>query len=48
MPRAQPHHAADDHIWSVEGRFQHPVHSPRGGVQGLLITSAGLTRPCTA
>jgi hypothetical protein len=42
MPRPQPSHAADDGIWSVEGRFQHLVYSPKGGVEGLLIDTDGI------
>jgi len=42
MPRPQPHHAPDDDVWSVEGRFQHLVYSPKGGVEGLLIDTAGI------
>ena len=42
MPHPRPHHAADDDIWSVEGRFQHLVYSPKGGVEGLLIDTDGI------
>jgi hypothetical protein len=42
MPRPQHPHAHDDDIWSVEGRFQHLVYSPKGGVEGLLIDTDGI------
>ncbi|KQP15078.1 hypothetical protein [Pseudorhodoferax sp. Leaf267] len=38
MPR--PHHDTD--VWSVEGRFQHLVYSPKGGIEGLLIDTDGI------
>lgn len=28
-------------VWSVEGRFQHPVYSPKGTVEGVLIDCDG-------
>lgn len=42
MPRPHHHPAPDDDIWSVEGRFQHLVYSPKGGVEGLLIDTDGI------
>nr|WP_145545955.1 hypothetical protein [Variovorax boronicumulans] len=42
MPRPHPEHAADDDVWSVEGRFQHLVFSPKGGVEGFLIDTDGI------
>jgi hypothetical protein len=42
-------HSHDNHdthdtldVWSVEGRFQHLVYSPRGGVEGVLIDTDGV------
>jgi hypothetical protein len=40
-----PHHhqpAEHDDIWSVEGRFQHLIYSPKGGIEGLLIETEGI------
>ena len=28
-------------LWSVEGRFQHLIHSPKGAVEGVMIDSDG-------
>ena len=41
MPR---HHHPPEHndIWSVEGRFQHLLYSPKGGIEGLLIDTEGI------
>ncbi|WP_428383504.1 hypothetical protein [Nevskia ramosa] len=36
-----PHHEAD--VWSVEGRFQHLIYSPKGGVEGVLIDTDGVS-----
>ena len=37
------HHRPDSHdIWSVEGRFQHLVYSPKGGIEGVLIDTDGV------
>jgi len=35
-----PHDTID--IWSVEGRFQHLVYSPKGGIEGVLIDTDGI------
>ena len=35
-----PHPTTD--IWSIEGRFQHLVFSPKGAIEGLLIDSDGV------
>ena len=42
MPR--PHHAHPEatDVWSVEGRFQHLIYSPKGTVEGLLIDTDGV------
>ncbi|MEZ2294074.1 hypothetical protein [Variovorax sp. RCC_210] len=41
-----PHetHAKHDtqDVWSVEGRFQHLVYSPKGGIEGVLIDTDGV------
>jgi len=39
-----PHHHSAEHddIWSVEGRFQHLLYSPKGGIEGLLIDTEGI------
>lgn len=39
-----PHHHPAEHndIWSVEGRFQHLLYSPKGGIEGLLIDTEGI------
>lgn len=37
MPK--PHH--HDETWSIEGRFQHLIYSPKGAIEGLLIDTAG-------
>ncbi|MDB5829502.1 MAG: hypothetical protein JWQ73_3722 [Variovorax sp.] len=29
-------------VWSVEGRFQHLVFSPKGGIEGLMIDTDGV------
>lgn len=40
---AHPHETHDTlDVWSVEGRFQHLVYSPRGGVEGVLIDTDGV------
>lgn len=36
-----PHHETRD-VWSVEGRFQHLVYSPRGRIEGVLIDTDGV------
>lgn len=35
-----PHDTLD--VWSVEGRFQYLLYSPRGGVEGVLIDTDGV------
>lgn len=35
-----PHHEAD--VWSVEGRFQHLIYSPKGAIEGVLIETDGV------
>ncbi|MET0540789.1 MAG: hypothetical protein ABWZ88_03460 [Variovorax sp.] len=35
MPRH--HHEID--VWSVEGRFEHLIYSPRGAIEGVLIST---------
>lgn len=39
-----PHHpGADEHtLWSLEGRLQQLVYSPKGGIEGLLIDTDGI------
>jgi hypothetical protein len=34
-------HATPD-IWSIEGRFEHLVFSPKGAIEGLLIVTDGV------
>lgn len=29
-------------LWSVEGRFQHLIYSPKGAIEGFLIDTAGV------
>ena len=36
-----PHDTID--IWAVEGRFQHLIYSPKGGIEGLLIDTDGVS-----
>ncbi|XDF35675.1 hypothetical protein RBH89_01125 [Paracidovorax avenae] len=36
----QPHETVE--VWSLEGRFQHLLHSPRGEVEGVLIDVDGV------
>lgn len=36
MPKPQ-----DIQAWSIEGRFQHLIYSPRGAIEGLLIDTDG-------
>ncbi|QSI33735.1 hypothetical protein GNX71_30880 [Variovorax sp. RKNM96] len=38
-----PHSRDTIDIWSVEGRFQHLVYSPKGGIEGVLIDTDGVT-----
>ncbi|MGJ7537207.1 MULTISPECIES: hypothetical protein [unclassified Variovorax] len=35
-----PHDTLD--VWSVEGRFQHLVYSPKGRIEGVLIDTDGV------
>ena len=35
-----PHHEID--VWSVEGRFQHLIYSPKGTIEGVLIETDGV------
>ncbi len=41
MPHPHETHDTLD-VWSVEGRFQHLVYSPKGGVEGVLIDTDGV------
>jgi len=36
-----PHHEID--IWSVEGRFQHLLYSPKGAIEGVLLDTDGVS-----
>ncbi|WP_076998195.1 hypothetical protein [Variovorax sp. KK3] len=36
-----PHEAIP--VWSVEGRFQHLIYSPKGAVEGVLIDTDGIS-----
>lgn len=36
-----PQHTLD--VWSVEGRFQHLIYSPKGEIEGLLIDTDGVS-----
>lgn len=40
------HHSHDNHdtidVWSVEGRFQYLIYSPKGGIEGVLIDTDGV------
>jgi len=38
MPKPHP----DQQIWSIEGRFQHLIYSPKGAIEGVLIDTDGL------
>lgn len=42
MPHSMPHSHDTIDIWSVEGRFQHLVYSPKGGIEGVLIDTDGI------
>ncbi len=35
-----PHELVD--VWSVEGRFQHLIYSPKGAIEGVLIDTDGV------
>ena len=40
-----PKHNEADHeidVWSVEGKFQHLIYSPKGAVEGFLIDTDGV------
>ena len=37
-----PHPHQDIDIWSVEGRFQQLVFSPKGAIEGFLIDTDGV------
>ncbi|MDH6167807.1 hypothetical protein M2282_002957 [Variovorax boronicumulans] len=37
-----PHPQETLDVWSVEGRFQHLVYSPQGGIEGVLIDTDGV------
>lgn len=40
MSHHAPHEPAD--VWSVEGRFEHFIYSPEGGIEGMLIDTDGI------
>lgn len=40
MPHPKPEKDID--VWSVEGRFQHLIYSPKGAVEGFLIDTDGV------
>jgi len=40
MPHSHEHNDTLD-VWSVEGRFQHLIYSPKGGIEGVLIDTDG-------
>ncbi|RYX97621.1 MAG: hypothetical protein EOO28_01890 [Comamonadaceae bacterium] len=43
MPEHKPKHAPSHvDVWSVEGRFQHLIFSPRGSIEGLMIDTDGI------
>ncbi len=35
-----PHEVVD--VWSVEGRFEHLIYSPKGAIEGVLIDTDGV------
>lgn len=37
-----PPHDHDIDVWSVEGRFQHVIYSPKGAIEGLLMETDGI------
>jgi hypothetical protein len=37
-----PHPPHEIDVWSVEGRFQHLIYSPRGAIEGVLIDTDGV------
>lgn len=37
-----PHPSHDIDVWSVEGRFQHLIYSPKGAIEGLMIDTDGV------
>ncbi|MGI4778600.1 MAG: hypothetical protein ACRYGA_10870 [Janthinobacterium lividum] len=41
MPHPKPEHEVD--VWSVDGRFQHLIYSPKGAIEGFLIDTDGVT-----
>ena len=42
MPKPHPHPHPHPQVWSIEGRFQHLVYSPKGAIEGLMIETDGL------
>ncbi|RYY69998.1 MAG: hypothetical protein EOO24_50195 [Comamonadaceae bacterium] len=37
-----PHSRHEIDVWSVEGRFQHLIYSPKGAIEGVLIDTDGV------
>ncbi len=37
-----PHPHREIDIWSVQGRFQHLIYSPKGAIEGVLIDTDGV------
>lgn len=36
------HHRDNQDLWSVQGQFEHLVYSPRGDIEGVIITTSGI------
>lgn len=32
----------DGRVWAIEGRYVHPIYSPRGGVEGIMLDVDGV------
>ena len=37
-----PHPHQEIDVWSVQGRFQHLIYSPKGAIEGVLISTDGV------
>lgn len=32
----------DSRVWSIEGRYVHPIYSPKGGIEGVMLDADGV------
>lgn len=32
----------EDRVWSIEGQYVHPIYSPKGGVEGIMLDVDGV------